>query len=111
MICKELAHKASQKIQEEPLHPGSIKLVKKGYVDVNVKDVDNGTLASELFWKSFDKFVVSQKGSDSTKDLTLLEPGTKKLTSKAKQAVRELWNKFCIKDSSSTLEYMNSDTI
>lgn len=44
MVCKELANKASEKIQEVPPHPCAIKLVLKRYLDREIKDSENGML-------------------------------------------------------------------
>ena len=111
LVCKELAHKAVEKTQEVPLHPGAIKLILKRYVDREIKDSENGLLISELILKAGDKFVVSFRGNDNLLNLTLLEPGTKKLTARAKESVKNLWNKFKLTEENSSLEYMNSAAV
>ena len=45
IICKELAHKAVEKIQEEPIHPCAIALTLKRYLAREIKDSENGMLA------------------------------------------------------------------
>ena len=111
MICQELAHKAVEKVQEVPPHPCSIKLVLKRYLDREIKDSENGMLASELLLKAGDKFVVSVRGNENMLNLTLLEPGTQKLTARAKENVRKLWKSFSVTDIESTLEHMDTEAV
>lgn len=46
LICKQLAFRKVEGVQEEPIHPSAIKLVKKvsSYGDRPIKDNENGML-------------------------------------------------------------------
>lgn len=44
IICKELAHRKVEGVQDLPFHPSSIKLVVNRYLDRPIKDFENGML-------------------------------------------------------------------
>lgn len=96
MICEKLAFKEVDKIQEIPPHPSAVKLVLKRYIDRPIKDTENGMLISELFLRAKERILVSPRGSDDILNMSLLEPDTNKLTSKARAACRILFEKFAI---------------
>ena len=76
IICKELAHKKAEKIQEIPPHPLAIKLTSKKYLDRVIKDTENGMLVQELLLKSGDKIQVTQRGNDEILNISLLDTST-----------------------------------
>jgi len=96
MICRELAHKVVDKIQEVPPHPCAIKLVLKRYLDRPIKDSENGLLVQELFMKAGEKILVLPRGNEDLLNKSLLETGSNKMTAMAKQATKSLFEKFAI---------------
>ena len=44
IICKELAFRKAENVQEVPPHPSSIKLVINRYLDRPIRDFENGML-------------------------------------------------------------------
>ena len=96
LICKELAFKKVDNVQEIPPHHSAIKLVKKAYTDRPIKDSENGMLVQEIFLKTGDKFVVSPRGNEDILNVSLLDPETQKLTQTIKDAVRSLFDRFAV---------------
>lgn len=105
IICKNLAFKPIEKIQEVPPHPSAIRLVVKRYTEREIKGYENGLLLSDpvLNLKAGDKIIVSQRSNESLSNLPLLEPDVHKFTPLVKEAVRNLWDKFCTTDADSSL--------
>lgn len=96
LICKELAFRKVENVQEVPPHPSAIKIVKKGYTDRPIKDSENGMLVQEIFLKSGDKFVVSPRGNEDLLNVSLLDTETGKLTQTIKDSVKSLFDRFAV---------------
>ena len=85
-------------MQEVPPHQSAIKLVVKRYTDRPIKDSENGMLVQELFLKSGDRIQVLPRGNDSLLNMPLLVDGTKKLGTRAREAVKSLFDMFATSD-------------
>lgn len=110
LICKQIAYKEVEKVQETPPHPSAIKIIVKKYLDRPIKDSENGLLIQELFMKAGDRIQVLPRGNDSLLNMPLLAEGTKKLAAKPKEAVRSLFDMFAIADKETPdLLYLNQE--
>ena len=85
MVCKELAHKVAENIQETPIHPSAIKLTQKLYADREIKDSENGMLLLELRLKAGDSFSVGRRAkSEGLKEIVQMGDGPARLTAEAR---------------------------
>jgi len=73
IICKELAFRKVEGVQDVPYHPSSIKLVVNRYLDRPIKDFENGMLLKELFFKDTDKFTVYPRGNEDLRSQPLYD--------------------------------------
>ena len=81
LICKELAFKKVENVQDLSPHPSAIKLVRKeASNDKPILDSENGMLVQEKLIKNGDRFVVSARGNESVLNVPLLDTETQKLT-------------------------------
>ena len=96
LICKELAFRKVENVQDIPPHPSAIKIVKKAYTDRPIKDSENGMLVQEIFLKSGDRFIVSPRGNEEILNVSLLDSETWKMTQGSKDAVKSLFDRFAI---------------